>query len=188
LLKQRISVPELIEQKPKNFLMLLTGLISIVSIFTLTLFSKETSYFSKSFGLVDNLFQTFYMISSFTFCYLSYDLLRKISLNELSGNNKLLIFKNLLLIFMFVQLVCYNLNLLLVSYYNPVIYSEKILISSMILILNINSICYYVMQTFFILTLTHDLHYVNLYLKIRPDLEYFIEHDDDFTDSKMIHV
>lgn len=89
---------------------------------------------------------------------------------------------------MFVQLVCYNLNLLLVSYYNPVIYSEKILISSMILILNINSICYYVMQTFFILTLTHDLHYVNLYLKIRPDLEYFIEHDDDFTDSKMIHV
>lgn len=188
LLKQRISVPELIDQKPKNFLMLFTGLVSFVSIFTLTFFSRETSYFSKTFGLVDNIFQLFYMVSSFSFSCLSFDLLRKISFNELPVNYKYLTFKKFLLIFMFVQFVCYLFNLLFVSYYNPVIYSEKILISSMILILNANTVFYYVMQIFFVLTLRHDLYYVNLHLEIRPDLEYFIEYDEDNSKSKLIRV
>jgi len=66
-----------------------------------------------------------------------------------------------------------------ISFYNPIIYTEKVLISSMIAMINVNSFFYLLMQIFFVLTLKHDLFYVNLHLEIRPDLEYFIECDRD---------
>jgi len=188
LLKQRISVPELIEQKPKNFLMLLFGLMSVTSTLIQTFLQKDTLAFSRSFGMVENIFNIFNMLSSYLFCLLSFDLLRKISFTEHPVDNKYLICKKLLLIFMFVQIGCYLLNLLFISFYNPIIYTEKILISSMILMINVNSVFYSLMNIFFILTFRHDLYYVNLHLEIRPDMEYFIECDDDFLSRRMLKV
>lgn len=183
-----MSVPELIKQKPKNFLMLFFGLMTITSNLIQTLLQKETLSFSRSFGLVENIFQLLYILSSFLFSFLSYDLLRKISFTEHPVDNKYLIFKKLVLIFMFVQLICYLFNLLFVSFYNPIIFTEKVLISSMIVMINVNSFFYSIMQIFFVLTLKHDLYYVNLHLEIRPDLEYFIECDEDFHAERLLKV
>lgn len=160
----------------------------MTSILIQTFLSKETLAFSRSIGLVENIFQLFYILSSYLFCFLSYDLLRKISFMEHPVDNKYLVFKKLVLIFMFMQLICYIFNLLFISFYNPIIYTEKVLISSMILLINLNTVFYYIMQIFFVLTLKHDLYYVNLHLEIRPDLEYFIECDEDYNAGRMFKL
>lgn len=154
--------------------------MTLTSVIIQTFLQKETLAFSRSFGLVENIFQPFYILSSFLFSLFSFDLLRKISFTEQPVDNKYLTCKKLVLIFMFVQLICYLFNLLFISFYNPMIYTEKVLISSMIIMINLNSLFYSLMQIFFVLTLKHDLYYVSLHLEIRPDLEYFIECDEDF--------
>ena len=166
--------------------MFFTGIMTITSILIQTLLPNETLAFSRSFGLVENIFQPFYILSSYLFCFLSFDILRKISFTEHPVDTKFLTCKKLMLIFMFVQLICYLFNLLFISFYNPIIYTEKVLISSMIVMINLNSVFYFIMQIFFVLTLKHDLYYVNLHLEIRPDLEYFIECDEDFVTGRVL--
>ncbi len=159
--------------------MLFFGLMTTSSILIQTLLPKATLGFSRSFGVVENIFQPFYILSSFLFSFLSYELLRKLSFAEHPVNKNYFKCKKIVLICMFVQLVSYLFNMMFISFYNPIIYTEKVLISSMIAMINVNSFFYLLMQIFFVLTLKHDLFYVNLHLEIRPDLEYFIECDRD---------
>lgn len=177
LMRQRISVPELIDQKLKNFFALIFGFISICSCIILTFFYPQTLEFSKYFGLIENIFSLLNMQSSFLFCFLTFEMLKRISFPEYPTDVNYLRCKRLLLIFMFIQLFFYTFNYIILSFYNPVIYPEKMLVSCMIYLINLNAIFYYIMQVAFVFTLRYDLYYVNLHLEIRPDIEYFIAYE-----------
>lgn len=153
------------------------------------MFPRQTMAFSRIFGLVDNIFELIKILASFSFCFLTYDLLERISFPEYPVDYKYLIFKRLLLIFMFIQGSSYLFNFCIISIYNPIIYTEKVLISIMILIININSIFFSIMQVSFIFTLKYDLYYVNLHLEIRPDLENVMEYEEgslNFNNQKFL--
>jgi len=161
--------------------MVFSGIIAVISISILTFYPKETLNYSILLGFVENIFQLLYMTSSFSFSFLTFELLRKITLiEEFEGTN--------MLFFMFAQFLCYLFNLFFVSFYNPIIYAEKILLSTMILILNVNSVFFSLMQNFFILTLKYDLEYINKHLQVRLDLEYFLEYDEEFIDGKYVKI
>jgi len=168
--------------------MVFSGIIAVISISILTFYPKETLNYSILLGFVENIFQLLYMTSSFSFSFLTFELLRKITLIEEFEGTNMLTFKKLMLFFMFAQFLCYLFNLFFVSFYNPIIYAEKILLSTMILILNVNSVFFSLMQNFFILTLKYDLEYINKHLQVRLDLEYFLEYDEEFIDGKYVKI
>ncbi len=115
------------------------------------------------------------MLSGFISCFFSYDLLNKLLLIEKPANFYYIYYKKTILIGMFSQMIFYMFNYYLISFYNPLILTEKILLSGMIILININSIIYYFLYAIFIYTLKFDLYYVNMQLEIIPDLEFFLD-------------
>ena len=166
-------MPELIDEKPKYYFLIVTGFFFYLFLNLLTFSSKYFLNFTKILGLVDNIFCLLYFLASFLFCFLTYNILYKISSNKNTKDDKYLFFKKMILIFMFMNLCSYILSLLIVSFYNPIIFSEKILFSFLILLINLNSTFFLIMQYTFIFTLKYDLYYVNLNLEVQPDMEYF---------------
>jgi hypothetical protein len=175
LMRQRLSVPELSNQKFKNSLVLFFGFISIISLFMIFFLNKLSLYFSRIHGLIDIIFNITFMLSSFISCLYSYNLLNKLPLKENPANFGYNYYKKIILIGMFTQLTFYMFNYFLISFYNPLILTEKILLSGMIIFININFFIYYFLFAIFIYTLKYDLYYVNLQLEIIPDLEFFLD-------------
>jgi len=179
LIRQRISVPELTQEKWRNYLILITGATSVFCMISILYYNKETLQFSRNYlGLVDNCLFVVYIFASFTYCYMTYVLLSKMNIREVPKDCSCLMFKKYLMLLMGIQLFCYCMSVALVSYYHPVIDQEKFLMSLLIYSMSINSTLFLVCQAFFIFSLKYDLYYVNMNLQIRPDLEYFLDLTD----------
>lgn len=71
------------------------------------------------------------------------------------------------------------LSMLLVSYYTPIISQEKVLLGLLMVCLCFNSGLFYLCHITFIFSLKYDLYYVNMNLQVRPDLEYFIDFEEN---------
>ena len=65
------------------------------------------------------------------------------------------------------------------------IFTEKILLSSMIFTINVNCIIFYYMFAMFIFSMKYDLYYVNLQLEVIPDLEFFLDAQEELMKSQM---
>jgi len=63
----------------------------------------------------------------------------------------------------------------LVSFYLPSINEEQYLLSFLICCMFINTFMFFICHACFILTLKYDVVYVNIILKIIPDIEYFVD-------------
>lgn len=174
LVRQRLSVPELSKQKYINSLVLFFGFISVGSLLMIYILNSFSLNFSKKFNFVDNLFNIIFMLSAFIFCYLSFNLLN-LSFKEKPLDLIYFSYKKIILIGMFIQKDLYMFNFVLISSYVPIVYTEKILISLMILIININCVLFHLFFALFIYTLKYDLFHVNLQLEIIPDLEFFMD-------------
>jgi len=130
-------------------------------------------------ALVDNIVFLIYLITSFMFCLLSFLVLSKINCSELSKDKKYLFVKKVLLIIMFLQLFLYVISLILVSAYHPKIYLEELLTSMLMVSMTLNSMTFIFCKMFFIWTLKYDLYYVTMNLQILPDIEYFIDLEEN---------
>lgn len=107
LIRQRISVPELIEERWRNYIIIITNLFSVVSFIGMTYFSKETLHFShNNLKFVDNVLFLVYMISSFLACYMTFKLLSKLNLKEMPKDSCYLNIKKYLIYLMTVQVLC----------------------------------------------------------------------------------
>jgi len=87
--------------------------------------------------------------------------------------------KKYLLIIMIVQLMSYLVSEILVAFYNPTIELEKQLLSNLIFTLSINSIVFVFCFILFVWTLKYDLFFVILNMQIMPDIEYFIDMEEN---------
>jgi len=179
LIKQRISVPELKEERWRNYLIIITSCISVFSMISMTYYNKETLKLSRSFGFVDNLMYPVYVLSSFLYCLMTYSLLSKLHDKEMhkTKDSCYIKIKMYLIILMGIQVFCYICSTILVSFYNPIISQEKSLLSLLIINFSINSLLFLSCLVFFIFSLKYDLYYVYMNLQIRPDIEYFIDMD-----------
>jgi len=87
--------------------------------------------------------------------------------------------KKILLLIMGVQIFLYFVSLLLVSYYTPQLELEKKLSSLLIITMSINSVLFVFCKMLFILTLKYDLYFVSMNLQILPDIEYFVDLEEN---------
>lgn len=179
LIRQRLSVPELSKQKIKNSLILFFGFLAIFCLVMIFIFNNFSTDLSRKIGFVDNIFNVYFMLSAFIFCFFTFDILNKLSWKEKPLNFFYIYYKKFLLICMFTQKVCYMFNFVLISFYNPMINSEKILLSAMVFTINLNCIVYYFMFAMFVYSMKYDLCYVNMQLEVIPDLEFFVDENED---------
>lgn len=176
LIKQRISVPELSSQKTKYYLLNLQSLISMGLLIGLNCFGNKTLLFTTShLGLSDNILYVGYLLSYFLICFLTFSILTNIDTLYVPKDQKVLRYKKNLIYVLFVNLMLYSSCLVLVSYYKPIIPLEKLFISIIFLLKELNSIMFLLDFILFILTLKYDLMYLHMNLNMRPDLEYFME-------------
>ena len=181
LIKQRISVPELIIENKKNSLITITCMVSVISIIGLTFFQEGTLNFTKKyFGLVDNFLFLTYLVSSFSLCSLTFYMLNKIDSEGIPKNDNFITYKKIILYIMMMNLMLYVVCLVIVSFYEPIIKIEKIFMSILIVLKEINSIFFIFNFLLFTLSMKYDLFYVHLNLHIKPDIEYFIDSDMNF--------
>jgi len=87
--------------------------------------------------------------------------------------------KSILLLVMGFQVFLFSVCLFLVSYYVPKISIEKNLFILIVSAMGVNSIIFILCMIFFIWTLKYDLYFVNLNLAILPDIEYFVDFEED---------
>ena len=181
LLRQRISVPELKNEKGKYFL-LVFSLISIsFSTFILIFFQGTSQNATKHFfGLADNIFFLIQLISSFFFCLISYSFILKLQISMVPKESYYLNIKFYLLALMGITLIQYFFCLLLVSYYNPIIHLEKFLTSVLIILKEVNSILFLFSFMIYVVSMKYDFFYFYLDLNTIPDLEYFIDEEESF--------
>jgi hypothetical protein len=107
LIKQRISVPELMDQKWRNYLILVSGTTSVLCLITLLFYNEPTLSFSRKYiGCVDNIVFTFYIVSTFIYCTMTYILLAKMNIQELPKDCACLLIKKYLIVFMGIQVCC----------------------------------------------------------------------------------
>lgn len=66
----------------------------------------------------------------------------------------------------------------MISYYEPVIAIEQFMMSVLVVCLNVNSIVFLACFMVFVLTLKYDLFFIGLNLQFRPDMEYFVDFED----------
>ena len=179
MIRQRISVPELIAEKGKNYLVLLSAMLSIISIFCITFFREKTMIFTKkTFHLTDNIFYVIFLNCSLVICYLTYFLLKKIELFGIEAESKFLYFKKMILVGMGVNLTLYLSCLIIISFYQPIIPVEQRFTSVLMVFKEINSVMFVLNYLFFILTMKNDLYFIQQTLETRPDLEFFIDTEE----------
>lgn len=179
LIKQRISVPERNHQKGKYFLLVFILLLQSFSMFFLTFFYKISLFATKKYlCLTDNIFFLVNLISTYMFCVLLNYFLLKIEISKFQKESYYLNIKKYLLVIMGITMLHYFICLLLISYYNPVIYFEKFVMSALIVCKEINSILYLLCFILFVNSMKYDFFYMYLDLNSRPDLDYFIEEEE----------
>ena len=71
------------------------------------------------------------------------------------------------------------LSMIIGSFYYPIIQIERVIMNSIIVMLNLSSICFIFFKSIFILTITYDLKYIKELLQIKYDLEFFIGDEDN---------
>lgn len=180
MIRQRISVPELIAEKGKNYLISFTSIISVCSMIILTLFKEKTNSFTRHYiGFVDNIFYVIYLISSLVICCLSYYLLKKVDVFCLEKDSKFLFFKKMILTGMIINLSLYLSCLIIISYYQPIIPVEQRFTNVLMIVKEVNSILLIFQFLLFVLTMKNDLNYIQGTLENRPDLEFFINDDEN---------
>ena len=145
-------------------------------------FSREKlskHYLLKLLELVDNVLFLIYMVSTYSYCYISSSFLNLMDSVEIPKDKGYVCIKKMLLVLMGLQIFLYFTCLLTVSFYVPAIEVEKNLFILIISTIGVNSIIFVFCTVFFIWTLKYDLYYINLNLTIMPDIEYFVDFDDD---------
>lgn len=114
LIRQRISVPELIEERWRNYVITITSSISVVTFISMTYYNQETLNFShKNLRFADNVLFILYMISSFLACFMTFKLLSKLNVREVPKDCCCLIMKKYLIFLMGVQVLCCENNFLI---------------------------------------------------------------------------
>ena len=104
MIRQRISVPELIGEKWRNYTIIISSSVSVTCMILLLYFNKETLLFSqKVVGSVDNIIFLVYIISSFVYCYMTYKLLSKLTIREVPKDCSCIVFKKYLMLLMGIQ-------------------------------------------------------------------------------------
>ena len=104
LIHQRISVPELKQQRNKNTLVLIYCLSSCALFSLITYYNKEILQMSKSyFSLVDNGLVPLFLFTTLGYVYLSYELIIKIDTGTIPLDGCNIIIKRYLLLIMFIQ-------------------------------------------------------------------------------------
>jgi len=183
LIHQRISVPELTKEKTKNYIILLSSLVSATSVIGMTFFKHQTLAFTKNyFGLADNILFLLFLLSSTIICGFSFILLNNIMSHGIIFNHsKYLRMKKVILILMSINIALYFSCLILISYYHPIIAIEKFFTSVMVVLKEINSIMFILNYIFFIFSLKHDLQHIQMNLEVRPDIEFFVDPEEDYT-------
>lgn len=176
LIKQRISVPELSPEKKKNYLLIFLSMFNVASIIGLTFFQKITLTFSKDhIGISDNILFLTFLVCSFLICLLTWSILNKLDTIVVPKDERLIRYKKLILYIMTINILLYISCLSLVSFYTPNIKIDKLFISFVFLMKEINSILFIFNYMLFTFSLKFDLMYLHLNLNMRPDMEYFME-------------
>lgn len=153
-------------------------MITVISIIGLTFYQNRTMEFTKAhLGLSDNILFLTYIICSFMICLLSISILLKMETLGLPKDENILKKKKLILYIIIVNIMLYISCLSLVSYYKASIKIEKVFISIMFLLKEINAIMLILNFMLFTLSLKYDLSYIHLNLNMRPDMEYFVEYE-----------
>jgi len=114
-------------------------------------------------------------------CGLTYVLLNNIMMQGIFNHSRYLGMKKFILITMTVNLSLYFSCLLIISYYQPIIAIEKLFTSILVVLKEINSIMFILNYVFFVFTLKYDLQHIQMHLEVRPDMEYFVFPEEDFT-------
>lgn len=186
LIKQRISVPELQSEKGKYFLLIFSLLSISFSFFVLVFYNDTTLYITHHYmKLTDNVFFLVFLLSSYVFCLDSFYFLNKFDISTVPKESYYLNIKMYLLAIMGITILQYIFCLLLVSYYTPIIYIEKLLTSTLIILKEINSVLFILSFLIFVVSIKYDMFYLYLDLNTRPDIEYFVEEKEEET-SKLI--
>jgi len=179
LIRQRISVPEYRSEKGKFYLLILNMLIQILSLFGLVFMNEYSlSVTKRYFGLTDNVLFVLFLVSSSLVCVNTFLLLIRMDIFGTPKESYYLNMKRYLLSLMGICLFHYTFCLLLVSYYHPIIYAEKLLFCALIFLKEANSIVYLLCFLFFVVTLKYDFFYFYLNLNVRPDIEFFVDEDE----------
>ncbi len=186
LIKQRISVPELQREKGNYFLLILSLLSISFSYLVLVFFNDSTLYITIHFlKLTDNVFFLLFLMSSYIFCLDTFYFLNKFDISTVPKESYYINIKMYLLAIMGITILQYIFCLLLVSYYTPIIYIEKLLTSTLIILKEINSILFILSFLLFVVSIKYDMFYLYLDLNTRPDIEYFVEEKEEEA-SKLI--
>jgi hypothetical protein len=135
--------------------------------------------------LTDNVFFLVFLLSSYVFCLDSFYFLNKFDISTVPKESYYLNIKMYLLAIMGITILQYIFCLLLVSYYTPIIYIEKLLTSTLIILKEINSVLFILSFLIFVVSIKYDMFYLYLDLNTRPDIEYFVEEKEEET-SKLI--
>ncbi len=177
-------MPELIKEKWRIYVALISTTISVTCVVVLLFYNIESLLLSKTvLKLVDNVIFPIWMGMSLTYCVMSFSLLEKLEMKDIQSNKSCLSFKKSNLFLMTIQfIVCKyknnfidSVSMVLISFYNPLVGSEIFLVDLMIVCMFINSVLFVLSNILFIYSLKYDLDYVKLNLLIQPDLEYFID-------------
>jgi len=151
-----------------------------MSVIGMTFYYEETLEFSrKKLNLVDNILFLVYILSNYTFCFMSSSMLDSINCKEMPKDKGYTMTKKVLLLIMGLQVFLFVIALLIVSFYVPMIQVEKNLFVLLVSAMGVNSIIFTCCMIFFIWTLRYDLYFVNLNLEILPDIEYFIDFEEN---------
>lgn len=177
LVKQRISVPELISQKFKNLVFLISSISSSTTLMLIALCKvKSKDVFLSVLGFCSNPMYLISMTCGILTVTMSFDLLVRIGGEDFTRFNiKVVCIKRGIVFFMLMQYTLYCLSLLMVSYYNPVIQIEKVMMGVLVVCLDVNSYLLWVSLQFYVFMIKFDIYYINMNLLIRPDLEYFLD-------------
>jgi len=182
LIKQRISVPELVSEKGKNYIISASSILSVICLLGLTFYNEKFLKFSRnSLGISDNILFLIYITNTYIFCSLTYNILLKIQIYGIPHDEFYMSIKRYTLMAMGISLIIYFVSLVLISYYTPVIHLEKLLMGFIIICKELNSIIFIFNFLVFVLTMKFDLYYIFLNLQIRPDVEFFLDQEESIS-------
>lgn len=103
---QRLSVPSLRNEKWKTYIIQLSSTFSVLSLIGILYYNKEVIDFSKKLKLVDNSLWMCYIVCTYIYCLVTYNLLSKLDVDTEPLCNNYLAIKRFLLCIMSVQCIC----------------------------------------------------------------------------------
>jgi len=138
--------------------------------------------FSRNFiKLLDNILIVILITSLLGICLTTYFLLLKMDVSGSPKESYYLKLKSYVLTFMGVTWFHYIGCLLLSSYYNPIIYIEKLMLGFIIVCKEANLIVFFLCYLLFIMSMKYDFYYFYLNLNVRPDIEFFVDDEEEKT-------